>query len=106
MKTIRFLAGLLLLINGVLHVVEYLNISNESGSIGLLLFGIIYIIIGLLLFNKKMYPVYLAIIFPLIGFTLSIIKFGNPALISFSALFKLIDVIVIVCCAYLLYKRK
>jgi len=105
MRTIRLLSGLLLITNGVLHIVEYLNISNEPGSIGILVFGLIYIVIGALLFYKKMYPVYLGIIFPLIGMTLSIIKFGIPELISLSALFKLIGLIVIICCAYILIKH-
>jgi hypothetical protein len=105
MKTIRFLAGLLLLTNGVLHIIEYINISNKPGSIGILIFGIIYFVIGALLFNRKMYPIYLGIIIPLIGMTLSIIKFGIPELISLSSLFKLLDVIVIICCAYVLIKH-
>ncbi len=105
MKTLRFLAGLLLIINGVLHFVEYLNMSNKPGSIGVLIFGVIYIVIGILLFNRKIYPIYLGVIIPLIGMTLSIIKFGIPDLISLSALFKLIGLIVILCCAYLLIKQ-
>jgi uncharacterized membrane protein HdeD (DUF308 family) len=104
MRTLRFLSGLLLIINGVLHIVEYLKIPNKPESIGVLIFGLIYIGVGLLLFNRKIYPIYLAIVIPLIGMTLSIIKFGIPELISLSALFKLIGLIVIVCCVYLLIK--
>ena len=105
MKTIRFLSGLLLIINGVLHIIDYLNISNEPGSLGILIFGVIYIAIGILLFNRKIYPIYLGFIIPLIGMILSIIKFGVPELFSLSALFKLIDIVVILCCAYLLIKQ-
>ena len=46
MKTIRLLAGILLIINGVLHIVLYLQTSNDAGSIGILVFGIIYILTG------------------------------------------------------------
>jgi len=106
MKTIRQIAGLLLLLNGVLHIVEYINTSNNPGSIGILVFGVIYIITGLLLFNKKIYSVYLGLIIPIIGMTLSIIKFGVPELISLSALFKLIGLIVIFCCGYILVNQK
>lgn len=105
MKTLRFLSGLLLIINGVLHIIEYLNISNEPGSIGILIFGLIYIVIGVLLFNRKIYPIYLGVIIPLIGMILSLIKFGIPEFISLSALFKLIDFVVIICCAYLLIRQ-
>ena len=106
MKTIRLLAGILLIINGVLHIVLYLQTSNNAGSIGILAFGIIYIITGLLLFNKKEYPIYLGIIIPIIGMSLSLIKFGIPELISLSALFKVIGLIVIICCCYIIVRLK
>jgi len=105
MKTIRLLAGILLIINGILHLVLYLQTSNNAGSIGILAFGIIYIITGLLLFNKKKYPVYLGIIIPIIGMSLSLIKFGVPELISLSALFKVIGLLVIVCCSYIIVNQ-
>jgi len=106
MKTIRLLAGILLIINGILHIVLYLQTSNNAGSIGILAFGIIYIITGLLLFNKKKYPVYLGIIIPITGMSLSLIKFGVPELISLSALFKVIGLLVIVCCSYIIVNQK
>ena len=106
MKSIRLLAGVLLIINGILHIVLYLQTSNNAGSIGILAFGIIYIITGLLLFNKKKYPVYLGIIIPIIGMSLSLIKFGIPELISLSALFKVIGLLVIVCCSYIIVNQK
>ncbi|MHC1730819.1 MAG: hypothetical protein AB9888_02110 [Bacteroidales bacterium] len=105
MKTIRLLAGILLLITGVLHVVLYMK-DPISESIGLLVFGIIYAVIGILLFNRHIYPLYLGLIIPLIGMTLSIIKFGIHDLISLLALFKLIGLTVIICCGYLLLNKK
>lgn len=106
MKTIRLLAGVLLIINGILHIVLYLQTSNNAGSIGILVFGIIYIITGLLLFNKKRYPIYLGIIIPITGMSLSLIKFGIPELISLSALFKVIGLIVIICCFFIIVNQK
>ena len=96
MKQIRFTAGILLLITGVLHVVQYLKDPGVSGGAGLLVFGIFYAAIGILLFNRRIYPVYLGLVIPLIGMTLSFIKFGIPELISLLALFKLIGLIVII----------
>jgi uncharacterized membrane protein HdeD (DUF308 family) len=107
MKTIRLFAGVFLILNGILHIIAYLNASqNPDGSIGILAFGLIYIIAGILLFNKKLYPIYLGLIIPIVGMTLSIIKFGIPELISLSALFKLIGLLVVICCAYILINRK
>jgi uncharacterized membrane protein HdeD (DUF308 family) len=106
MKTIRFLAGTLLLISGILHIFAYFQAPDSPGSIPVLAFGIIYMIVGFLLFNRKKYPIYLAIIVPGIGMTLSLIKFGIPELISLSALFKGLEIIAIVCCIVFLIKSK
>ena len=106
MKTIRLLAGLLLLISGVLHFVVYFQAPQNPGSIGILLFGVIYCLAGLLLFTRKKYPIYLGIFVPLIGMTLSLIKFGIPEVISMSALFKLLEIIAVVFCCIILIRRK
>ena len=106
MKTIRLIAGMLLVISGVLHVVMYIKTQNDPGSIGTLIFGIIYATTGLLLFTKQKYPVYLAVIFPLIGMTIALIKFGFPALTSLMALLVLIDILVIIGGGYILMTRK
>lgn len=106
MKAIRFMAGILLLVSGALHIVAYFQAPESPGSIPVLAFGIIYMIVGALLFNTKKYPLYLAIIIPLIGMTLSLIKFGIPELISLSALFKVLEIIAVVCCFVLLVKSQ
>jgi uncharacterized membrane protein HdeD (DUF308 family) len=106
MRTIRLLAGILLLVSGVLHIVAYFQAPESPGSIPVLSFGVIYMIVGLLLFNRKKYPVYLAIIVPLIGMTLSLIKFGIPELVSLSALFKVLEITAVVCSVVLLIKDK
>lgn len=106
MKTIRLLAGVLLLISGILHIVAYFQAPDSPGSIPVLSFGVLYLIVGSLLFNRKKYPVYLAIIVPLIGMTLSLIKFGIPELVSLSALFKVLEIIAVVCCVVYLVKSQ
>lgn len=106
MKTIRLLAGILLLISGALHIFAYFQAPESPGSIPILAFGIIYMIIGALLLNRKKYPLYLAIIIPLIGMTLSLIKFGIPELFSLSALFKVLEIIAVVCCIVILVRSQ
>jgi len=106
MRTFRLLAGILLLTSGILHIAAYFKAPDSPGSIPVLSFGLIYMIVGSLLFNRKKYPVYLAIIVPLIGMTLSLIKFGIPELISLSALFKILEIIAVVCCCVLLIKSQ
>jgi len=104
MKSIRLLAGVLLLISGVLHIVAYFKAPESQGSIPVIAFGVIYMIVGLLLFNSKKYPLYLGIIVPVIGMILSLIKFGIPGLISLSALFKVLEIIAIICCLVVLFR--
>jgi hypothetical protein len=84
----------------------YNKMQDEPGAIGLIVFGIIYGIIGVLLFTRKVYPVYLGLIIPLIGLTIALIKFGVPELVSLETLLHLIDVIVIVSCIILIAKHK
>jgi len=106
MRTIRLLAGILLLISGILHIVGYFQAPDSPGSIPVFSFGVIYMIVGALLFNRQKYPVYLAIIVPVIGMILSLIKLGIPELISLSALFKVLEIVAVVCCIVLLIKSK
>jgi hypothetical protein len=106
MKILRMIVAILLIITGILHIVIYFRAPGDPGSIGTLVFGIIYAITGLLLFTKNLYPLYLGVFLPLIGFTISLVKLGFPPLISLMALLLLIDVIVILSCGYILIIRK
>lgn len=106
MKTARLICGLLLLVTGILHIMMYIQTPDNHGIMGVLAFGVIYCIIGFLLFNKQVYPLYLGLIIPIIGMTLSIIKFGIPALFSMLALFKLIGIVVVFTCGYILIRQK
>ncbi len=67
MKNIRYVAALLLIISGVIHIVLYFKTPDDPGIMGVLAFGIIYAAIGLLLLMPNMYAVYLGLIFPIIG---------------------------------------
>lgn len=106
MKTLRLVAAILLIINGALHLVEYRHVSADNGSIGIMVFGMIYIITGLLLFHTRLYSLYLGIIIPVVGMSLSFIKYGIPDPVSLPALFKVIGVAVVICCLVLLGKRQ
>lgn len=68
--------------------------------------GMIYAITGLLLFSGKNYPLYLGLAMPLVGMTLSFIKFGVPEIFSLSALFKLLGTAAVVCCGIVLSKSR
>lgn len=104
MKTFRPLAGVLLVLSGILHLYLYFQQAENSESPGLLVFGVLYSITGLLLFGSKKYPLYLGMIVPFIGMTLSFIRFGVPEIFSLLALFKLPGAGAMVCCGLALWK--
>ena len=114
MKKIPLSTTVLLLITGCLQVAFYKRGSSDVGSHRMLVFGIIYVIIGLLFFTQKKYTYYTAIILPFIRMITAYFKFGFPALISVTAYknvtsmitLTVIDLIVIICCAFLILSRK
>ena len=103
MKTIRYFAALLMLISGVWHVVLYLKAPADIGIAGLA-FGVLYLITGLLLFWPKMIGVYLGLI-PVVPLIMApfMVKLKDLDLTTTSIL--LIDLVVFVCCVYLVLKR-
>jgi|WetSurSiteA1Bulk_404760.scaffolds.fasta_scaffold00479_8 hypothetical protein len=106
MKTIRFLAAILLVVTGVWHIALFFKASDDPDSLPLLIFGVAYALTGLLLFTRRKLWVYLGLIIPLTGMVAAIIKIGY---VNFDLTMKvliLIDIVVIACCAYLLLTRK
>ena len=105
MKNIRYVAAMLLIISGALHIVLYFKTPHDPGILGVMAFGIIYAAIGLLLFMPNIYALYLGLIFPIIGITAVLVKIGINNLEYTMILLLLIDIVVIICCAYLLINR-
>jgi len=105
MKTLRQLAASLILLSGILHVWLYFKAPDDPESMPMLVVGLIYAMTGSLLFTNKKYPLYLGIVIPLIGMTLSFVKFGMPEIFSFSALFKLLGAVAVICCSIVLFKK-
>jgi len=105
MKNIRYVAAMLLIISGVLHIVLYSRTPHDPGIMGVLVFGIVYAAIGLLLFMPNRYALYLGLIFPIIGLIAALVKMGIDNLDYMMILLLLIDIVVIICCAYLLIYR-
>jgi hypothetical protein len=104
MKTLRFLAAILLLISGVWHVSIFFRFTLDGEIINLIV-GIIYFIIGLLLFTKKRFALYLGLL-PLIMFVVSFIVMRLEDMDLTMRILLLIDVVVISCCTYLIIKQK
>lgn len=106
-RVLRFLAAILILISGIVHLVAGLALSGTDTSIlavgvG---FGLLYIVIGVGLFVGKRLFSYLGVIFPLIGGIGGTYNYVTTQMTSILVVV-VIDVIVILCCGYLLLHKK
>jgi hypothetical protein len=105
MKTIRRLAGGLLLLTGVLHLLSAALTKFETTSIITIVFGLAYLVIGFFLFQSSRVILWFAAIVPLLGLLLAAIgMLMNPTLLG--ATFILIDIIVSGCCFYLITRKQ
>jgi hypothetical protein len=105
MKNIRNLAGSLLLLTGVLHLISVVLAKFESTSIITILFGVAYLVIGFFLFREGKSVLWFGAIVPLVGLVLAGIgMLMKPTLVG--AFFMVIDIIVAVCCFSLIFRKQ
>jgi len=101
---IRSVASALLLFLGVAHVVKYVVTAGAPGP-GILVFGAIYFALGLLLRRPGAWPLWLAVVLPVIG------GLGGSALLRthfdpIVAFFVAIEATVVACCLWLIVRRQ
>ena len=107
MKRIRRIAGMLMIISSVTHVLQLFVYPLEHHVLGAAAFGIIYFFIGLFLLRRNLVAIWLGAILPSLGGILGIYRFfwlhPNPFTIFHVA----IDLIVVPICIYhlLIYFR-
>jgi hypothetical protein len=104
MPRARQLASALMLFTGVAHVVYVLVAGQAGGGAGAAVAGVIYFGIGLALRRPGAWPLWLGALLPALG------GLGGTQLLLqrfdvVMLLFVAIDVVVVVCCAYLLATR-
>ena len=102
MKTIRYLAALLMILTAVLHILPMFESQENPDAIPMLVFGIIYLTIGVLLILKFKYSAILGIVFPLIGLGIGFVEVGFENWDTMLSIMFLIDAIVIICCILLI----
>jgi uncharacterized membrane protein HdeD (DUF308 family) len=105
MKTIRYLAALLMVITAILHVLPMFREVKDPNAIPMLVFGIVYFAIGLLLFMDKKFSQILGIIFPLIGLGVGFVVVGLNNWDTMLTIMFIIDAVVVICCLILLLNR-
>ena len=105
MKQLLKLAGVLMLISSVTHVVQLQVYPLEHHVIGAAGFGVIYFFIGLFLLRRKRLAMWFGAILPTIGGVLGIYRFiflhPNP----FTVFHVAIDLVVVPVCIYHLRKK-
>jgi uncharacterized membrane protein HdeD (DUF308 family) len=105
MKTIRYFAGILMLITGLLHVMPMFSETRDPNALPMLAFGIAYFVTGVLLvLNKKFSPI-MGIAFPLIGLATGFFVVGLKNWNTMLTIMFLIDAVVVICCIVLLMNR-
>ena len=104
MKPMRSLAGGLLLLTGLLHLVSVALVKFETTSVITIAFGLAYLVIGLFLFRSGRTILWFGAVVPLAGLLLAGVgMLMNPTLIG--TLFMVIDLVVIACCSLLLFNK-
>jgi hypothetical protein len=105
MKSARNLAGGLLLLTGVLHLVSVALVKFEAVSIITIVFGLAYLVIGYFLFRGGRTALWFGAIVPLVGLGLAAIgMLMKPTLLS--GIFITIDIIISVCCFSLIFRKQ
>jgi hypothetical protein len=102
----RLVAGILLLVSAVTHVLQLLIYGTAGHVIGAAGFGVLYLLIGLfLIFNKK-WALWLGATLPAIGGVLGILRFIFRQSTPFIIFHVLVDLVVVPLSIYLLIQYR
>ena len=105
MSRIRYLAAGLLCLAGVIHVTQLVMVELDAEIVISALFGVAYLIIGILLFQDNKTSYYAGAILPLIGALLgTMILLMEPTVLM--AFLIAIDAVVVPSCFYLIFKSR
>ena len=101
MKPVRYLAAVLLLLTGIVHLILGIKAPGQSEVVLMILFGVAYFVAGLTLLLKPAAGTIMGMVFPLAGLLIGIFKLG-PA--SWSTLFCIlfaVDAVILIACCYI-----
>lgn len=105
MNRIRNLAAALLCLSGAIHVIQLFAGRPVVDTVITVSFGVIYLVIGVLLFRGGRASLTLGGIVPLVGLLLAVAgMLMSPTLLG--AFFIAVDVIVAGCCLYIIAKSR
>jgi uncharacterized membrane protein HdeD (DUF308 family) len=105
MKTIRYLAGLLMLLTGVMHLLPMFKEPKDPNALPMLAFAIAYLATGIFLVLNKNFARIMGIVFPLIGLAVGFLVVGLKNWDTMLTVMFLIDAVVVIFCIVLLMNR-
>lgn len=104
-KGIRFLAAILIVLNGVIHLVlATFAISVEEVAV-MVLFGLLYLIVGIGLFLGRRLFSYLGVILPFVGACIGTYTYLTMKPETMLLLLIAVDIIVILSSLYLIIRK-
>ena len=107
MERIRYLAGGLLVLTGVVHVLQIFAGPFSISTLITIVFGLVYLLIGLCLFVRVHRNWYIAgSVVPLLGILLTVLGMLQAhAYGMLQIFFIVVDILVAVCCLYLVTRK-
>jgi len=105
MGKLRLIAAALMIVSALTHISQMWVYDITESVIEAALFGVFYLIIGIMLLGRSRAGLRLGIVLPAIGGTLGILRFLTIQANPFSIFHCLIDVVVISICIYLLTRK-
>jgi hypothetical protein len=108
MERTRILAGGLLVLTGVVHVLQLFAGPMNIGAAFTVLFGVLYVLIGVLLLWRPQHIWYITgIVVPLLGLAMTVLGILTANAFTMLHLFYIVmDVVVVVCCILLVTGKK
>jgi hypothetical protein len=115
MKNMRNVAALLLVLTGLIHISLYFEMVQAPDSVPLqvpdavlvIVFGVLYTVIGVLLFKKARYSEIAGVVFPALGLLGGLFVIDSESMDnSIRILLLLIDLVILVCCVVLLLRKE
>ncbi len=105
MKGIRYLAAGLLCLTGIIHVARLGMAQLDTAFVTAIIFGVVYLIIGIFLFRNNKTAYYFGAIVPLIGLCGGLVKMLTNLTIWMAVLIA-IDAVIVLSCFYLIKRSR
>lgn len=105
-RKIRNIAAALMLLSGCSHIGQLWFVELNSVALVGALFGMFYLLIGLGLAGQSRFTLWIAILLPMMGATGATLRLNPGAVQPLLAWHILADTLVILCCAYILFRTR